>query len=342
LPSASSALTAPLALGIATFPSYLPCRPTALGLLAALSWLVVRGVAGWVAGRLPSLTGAVHRAALALAGVLTASVGVAALTTQNAMRAGIGMDPWSPSDVGLAAAAAGGLLAIGRGLRWLRQRRAEIPHGAFASAVALVALITAPATAGAAAADRDHVLTVPSPVGAARAHAGLVDATDDAARAQIAVDRLAAVGGFGREHLVIAIPTGSGWVNPDFVAGAERRFGAGLATVSMQYDDRPSWLAFLLDRQSAVRGARALLDAVVAEVARLPEDRRPQVHVVGESLGATAGQAVLIAPDAGALRSVVCSTFWLGTPGGEGTGQPRETLAANPDDPIAHARPSMA
>lgn len=101
-------------------------------------------------------------------------------------------------------------------------------------------------------------------------------------------------------------------------------------------------MAFLLDRDGAVTGARALLDEVLLAVSSLPRSQRPQVHVVGESLGATAGQAALTAPDAGALRDAVCSTFWLGTPGGGRTGLPRETLAANVDDPIVHARPSMA
>lgn len=49
-----------------------------------------------------------------------------------------------------------------------------------------------------------------------------------------------------------------------------------------------------------------------------------------------------MAPDAAGLRRAVCSTFWLGTPGGGRTGLPRETVAANADDPIVHARPSMA
>lgn len=44
----------------------------------------------------------------------------------------------------------------------------------------------------------------------------------------------------------------------------------------------------------------------------------------------------------GAVREVVCSTFWLGIPGGDGrTGLPRETIAANADDPVVHASPSM-
>ncbi|MGL4178342.1 MAG: alpha/beta-hydrolase family protein [Dermatophilaceae bacterium] len=341
-PSASTVLAAPPALLVATFPSYLPQQPLAFGLLSALSWLVVHGIAGRVASRLPSLTGAAHRAALVLAGILTLSVGLAALTTQNAMRAGIGMVPVSAADVALAAATTGGLLGVVGGIRWLWSRRAAVSHRPLAVVVALVAATSAPGPANAAEPVPAHVLSAPSPVGAARAYAGLSDAADDGARARVAVDRLVAARGFDREHLVVAIPTGSGWVNPDFVAGTERRFGAEVATVSMQYDDRPSWLAFLLGRRDAVDGARALLDAVAAEVARLPVEQRPQVHVVGESLGATAGQAALTAPDAGALRSVVCSTFWVGTPGGGGTGRPRETLAANADDPIVHARLSMA
>lgn len=50
---------------------------------------------------------------------------------------------------------------------------------------------------------------------------------------------------------------------------------------------------------------------------------RPEVHVVGESLGATAGQAVSSGSGAERPRSV-CSVLWTGTPGGHRVGLPHE------------------
>ncbi|APH01046.1 alpha/beta-hydrolase family protein [Janibacter indicus] len=64
---------------------------------------------------------------------------------------------------------------------------------------------------------------------------------------------------------------------------------------------------------------------------------RPEVHVVGESLGATAGQAVSSGSGAERPRSV-CSVLWTGTPSGHRVGLPREVSVANLDDPVVHAR----
>lgn len=342
IPRASTALTVPVALGAATFPSLLPLQPVALGVLFVLSLAVVLPLARWVAGPVPRLTGRARHATVALGGALTAYVGFLAVSTQDAMRARIGMEPLSATDALTAVSTATALAGLGLGVRAAWRRRTRWSRRAVALATGLAVSTFAPASAQAAAPVSDQVLLSPSGVGAVRAYAGLDDSADDATRARIAVDRLEAAGGLDRDHLVVAIPTGSGWVNPEFVAGLERRFGADVATVSMQYDSRPSWVAFLLDREGAVEGARALLDEVTTAVGALPEGGRPQVHVVGESLGATAGQAALLAPDATHLREAVCSTFWLGTPGGGRTTLPRETVAANVDDPIVHARPSMA
>ncbi|KGN38040.1 alpha/beta-hydrolase family protein [Knoellia subterranea] len=342
-PRASTALATPVAVGVSTFPSFLPHLPVAFGVLSALSFLLVFAVGRRVAGPHPHLKGRTRIGAVVLGGALTAYLVVLALTVQDGMRARIGMDPLSLNDFGVALAAGLGVVGIVRGIGWMWRRRAVVSRRGVALAAVSSLVVLAPASARAADAG-DQVLLTTSPVGASRAYAGLSDSVDDATRARLAVDRLEAAGGLGRKHVVVVIPTGSGWVNPEFVAGLEQRFGSDVATVAMQYDDRPSWMAYLLDRDGAVAGAEALVDEVVARVDALPNGQRPQVHVVGESLGATAGQAALTAP--GALgdmrRAAVCSTFWLGTPGGHRTGLARETVAANPDDPIVHGSPAMA
>lgn len=345
LPRASTALATPVALGIATFPSFLPQQSIALGVLSALSFLIVLAVTRRIAGARQHLTGPAQRVAVGLGGALTAYVAYWALSTQNGMRTRIGMDPLSLTDIGVAAATAAVIVGFVHGVRWVWRRRPRVSRRVVAAVAGLSMLSFAPsaqADTTAAAPVSDQILVTPSPVGAVRAYAGISDSADNSARARIAVDRLVAAGGLTRGHLLVAIPTGSGWVNPEFVGGTERRFGADVATVSMQYDTRPSWVAFLVNRDGAIDGASALLEAVAAKVSAMPEAQRPQVHVVGESLGATAGLAALGDPEAGAVREVVCSTFWLGIPGGDGrTGLPRETIAANADDPVVHASPSM-
>lgn len=348
LPRASTALATPLALGVATFPSFLPQQSIALGVLTALSFLVVFGMTRRIVGARPHLAGPAHKLAVGLGGALTAYVAWLALATQNGMRTRIGMDPLSLSDIGVAAATAMAIVGIVPAMRWAWRRRARLSRRAVAVVAGLSLLSFAPSAQAAGAPGvphiptSDQVLLAPSPVGAVRAYAAITDSADTRTRARLAVDRLVAAGGFTRGHLLVAIPTGSGWVNPEFVAGTERRFGADVATVSMQYDTRPSWVAFLINRDGAIDGASALLNAVAERVSALPEAQRPQVHVVGESLGATAGIAALRDPAAAPVRGLVCSTFWLGIPGGESrTGLPRETVAANADDPVVHAGPSM-
>lgn len=63
---------------------------------------------------------------------------------------------------------------------------------------------------------------------------------------------------------------------------------------------------------------------------------RPEVHVVGESLRATAGQAIFTGAG-GERAGRVCSVLWTGTPGGHRIGLPREVSVANPDDPVVHS-----
>ncbi|CAM3995314.1 alpha/beta-hydrolase family protein [Janibacter anophelis] len=185
----------------------------------------------------------------------------------------------------------------------------------------------------AGAAPEAAVLTQDSPFGAVRAHAGIRDGESVRARAARAADELVAEGGLTREHVVVVVPTGSGWVNPNLVAGLEERFGDEVATVAVQYDTAPSWWAYLAHREQAEEGAREAVTAVLARVRTLPEDERPQVHVVSESLGATAGQTVFTDE----VRRQVCSALWVGSPGGQVAGLPREASVANEDDPVVHS-----
>jgi uncharacterized membrane protein len=157
-------------------------------------------------------------------------------------------------------------------------------------------------------------------------------------RAERAADDLVARGGLSKDHVVLMIPTGSGWVDPAAVDGFEKRFGGDVALVGLQYAHTPSWVAFLFQREAAEAGARELERAVSARIDRLPAGRRPQLHLYGESLGALAGQAVLADP---ARADGICSALWVGSPGGATAGHGREASVANPSDPVVHATPAL-
>ena len=104
------------------------------------------------------------------------------------------------------------------------------------------------------------------------------------------------------------MPTGSGWVDPAGVGAAEYLYGGDVASVAVQYDDVPSWVAYLKGSGAGRETATAVLDAVRARVDAMPAARRPQVLLFGESLGALAG---LHAPvDRGRTPAL-----WVGVPG---------------------------
>ncbi|MBC9711992.1 alpha/beta-hydrolase family protein [Streptomyces sp. TRM66268-LWL] len=115
--------------------------------------------------------------------------------------------------------------------------------------------------------------------------------TDDEpfkAQAGLAVRELKRTGGFEREVLTIAGTTGSGWIDATVVESLEYMYGGNTATVAVQYSYLPSWVSFLVDKEKAGKATRALVDAVRAELDKLPAASRPKLAVTGESLGAYA------------------------------------------------------
>ena len=119
-----------------------------------------------------------------------------------------------------------------------------------------------------------------------RVYAGLSHGTDARGRAELVVEELVRTGGFERDVLLVATPTGSGWLEPQTIAALEYLYGGNTATASMQYSYQPSWVSFLFDPELAAESSRALFDAVHARWLQLPEAERPRLAVYGLSLGA--------------------------------------------------------
>ncbi|WP_280426018.1 alpha/beta-hydrolase family protein [Nocardia carnea] len=176
------------------------------------------------------------------------------------------------------------------------------------------------------------------PAGAVRVYVGLRSAPDLAARAELAVRELDRAGGFDRSHLVVAVPTGSGWVDARALHGFGARFGTDFAVAALQYSHLPSWATFVLGRDSAAASARALFTAVEQHAATLPDP--PRLYLYGQSLGALGGSAVF----AGAAdqNRRACSVLWAGMPGGGGQ-EPgaRTAILANTSDPVVHWSPDL-
>ncbi len=105
-------------------------------------------------------------------------------------------------------------------------------------------------------------------------------------RARIALDELKRVGGFERSLLIIAVPTGTGWLDPAAVDTVEYLHAGDTAIVGLQYSYLPSWLTLMVEPQASSRAAKALFDAVYGHWSSLAPDERPRLYLHGLSLGA--------------------------------------------------------
>ena len=77
-------------------------------------------------------------------------------------------------------------------------------------------------------------------------------------RARIALEELKRVGGFERSLLIVAVPTGTGWLDPAAVDPVEYLHAGDTAIVGLQYSYLPSWLTLMVEPEVSSRAAQAL------------------------------------------------------------------------------------
>lgn len=105
-------------------------------------------------------------------------------------------------------------------------------------------------------------------------------------RAELALAELIRQGGFEREVLIVASPTGTGWIDPGMQDPVEYMHDGDIAAVVAQYSYLQSPLALILETSTGLDQATALQDAVHGYWKTLPKDARPRLYVGGLSLGA--------------------------------------------------------
>ena len=105
-------------------------------------------------------------------------------------------------------------------------------------------------------------------------------------RADVALAELRRQGGFDRDVLIVALPTGTGWLDPGAVDTVEYMHGGNIATVAVQYSYLQSPLALILETQSGLDQADALIGTIHTYWRSLPKDARPRLYIHGLSLGA--------------------------------------------------------
>lgn len=118
-----------------------------------------------------------------------------------------------------------------------------------------------------------------------RVYVGLHSGEDARARAKLALQELVRAGGFERSMLVVATPTGTGWMDPAGMDPVEYLHDGDVAIVGVQYSYLASWLSLFVEPGYGAESARALFSEVYGYWTKLPKDRRPKLYLFGLSLG---------------------------------------------------------
>ena len=145
-----------------------------------------------------------------------------------------------------------------------------------------------------------------------RVYIGLNSAETPDARAQLAFDELMRSGGFERQVLVIAMPTGSGWLDPGGMNTLDYITRGNVATVAVQYSYLPSPVSVVVDPMRGVAEAQALFDKIYRHWTAMPVDTRPRLYLYGLSLGAFLSQETV--PLLDLYAEPIDGALWAGSP----------------------------
>ncbi|GAB1364914.1 hypothetical protein MASR1M32_41500 [Rhodobacter sp.] len=149
---------------------------------------------------------------------------------------------------------------------------------------------------GLGAEGRNWVLSSPDAAGIAavtqaaaveplRIYVGLNNAPTAEARAKLALDEALRVGAFDRAVLVVATPTGTGWMDPAGMQPLDYLTGGDVATIGVQYSYLPSWMSLLLQPDYGSESAEAVFHAIYGHWRSLPPETRPRLFLFGLSPG---------------------------------------------------------
>ena len=123
---------------------------------------------------------------------------------------------------------------------------------------------------------------LPTPI---RVYVGLNSADTLEQRARLALEELKRAGGFERSTLLLATPTGTGWIDPSSQDTFEYLHRGDVATVAAQYSYLNSPLTLMTAPEYGVEAARALFAEIYGHWRTLPKDARPRLFLRGLSLG---------------------------------------------------------
>lgn len=145
-----------------------------------------------------------------------------------------------------------------------------------------------------------------------RIYVGLAQDKDPQARARVALAEMLRVGAFDRKVLVLASPTGTGWMDPASYDGLEYMQGGDLATVAIQYSYLQSPLALIFETDAGLAQTEALMRLVYDHWRSLPAEGRPRLYLHGISLGAWSSMHSFNPFQM--MNEPVSGAFWVGPP----------------------------
>lgn len=154
-----------------------------------------------------------------------------------------------------------------------------------------------------------HDATAKHPI---RVYVGLRSRETMQERARLALEELKRQGGFERSVLIVATPTGTGWLDPSGVDTVEYLHRGDTAIVSMQYSYLPSWITLPVDPGLASESATALFDVIYAYWRTLPKTSRPELYLHGLSLGALGSESSVSLYTV--FEDPIQGAVWSGTP----------------------------
>jgi uncharacterized membrane protein len=129
-----------------------------------------------------------------------------------------------------------------------------------------------------------------------RVYVGLRSAETPEDRTELLLDELIRTGAFEREALMIAITTGTGWLDANAMSTFEYMFNGDTAIAGAQYSYLPSWISTMADQEVVRTESLALFRAVQDHWSRLDPETRPDIYLFGLSLGSYGVEAILRSP----------------------------------------------
>ncbi len=145
-----------------------------------------------------------------------------------------------------------------------------------------------------------------------RIYVGLRSADDTQSQAQLALEELKRSGAFERKLLVIATPTGTGWVDNAGIAPLEYMHRGDTAVVGVQYSYLQSPLSLILEPGRSQASANAVFEVIYNHWKNLPVTQRPKLYLFGLSLGSHGSETS--APFYAYVSDAFSGAVWAGPP----------------------------